>query len=549
MKLGELDRSPNLKRLNEIIKVLSNYEFGYITERIKLKNRIPFKSHSYEYESIEELDSTIPSRIRLVLQELGTTFIKLGQTLSTRPDLVGDEIAAELSKLQDDNPPVDFEVIKSIIRDELGNSPENLFLEFEEEPLGSASIGQVHKAVLKNGDKVAIKIQKPGVEELIHKDINIMRFLAKRVNEYMPQFRNYNLPGIVNEFERSILKEIDYTQEAMNIIRFDYNFKEDETVYVPQVYKEYSTKKVITMELIEGRKVSDIFNVESEFDKPLIAKRGIESFFKQVLVDGFFHADPHPANIYILDGNVVCFLDYGMMGILDQEFRENLAELIIYFVENSVKGMINQLVYMGIINESIDIKAFRYELTDLMYRYYGIGLNEMHGGMNDLISLMRKYKIQLPREFVLLARGIGMLEDTGEKLDPNFNPVEAFKPMARGVISKKISPSRFVDFIKDNLFEIEHLMKTLPHSLSKTLYRLEEGKISIEIEHKDMERISNKVSMALIIAALLIGSSLIMQTDKGILILGFPFLGIIGFIISMILGIGLVLSVLKHRQI
>lgn len=549
MKLGEFDQSPNLNRLNHIIKVLSNYEFGYIAEKVKLKNKIPFKSHSYEYESIEELDATIPLRIRLVLQELGTTFIKLGQTLSTRPDLVGDDIAAELSKLQDDNPPVDFEIIKSVIEEELGDSPDNLFLSFEKEPLGSASIGQVHKAVLKNGDKVAIKIQKPGVEDIIRKDINIMRFLAKRVNDYMPQFRNYNLPGIVNEFERSILKEIDYTQESMNIIRFEHNFKDNETVYVPLVYKEYSTKKILTMELIEGKKISDVITSDEEYDKPLIAKRGIESFFKQVLVDGFFHADPHPANIYILDDNVICFLDYGMMGILDQEFRENLAELIVYFMENSVKGMINQLVYMGIINEAVDINAFRYELTDLMYRYYGIGLNEMHGGMNDLISLMRRYKIQLPREFVLLARGIGMLEDSGEKLDPNFNPVEAFKPMAMKVISKKISPLRIVDFLKDNLFEFEHLLKTLPHGISKTLYKLEEGKLTLEIEHKGMERISNKISTALIIAALLIGSSLIMQTDKGILILGFPFLGIIGFIISMMLGLVLVLSVLKHREI
>ncbi|MBI5679663.1 MAG: AarF/ABC1/UbiB kinase family protein [Methanobacterium sp.] len=549
MKLGKLDGNSNLRRLNEIIKVLSKYEFGYITEKINLKNKIPFKSHSYQYESIEELDATIPLRLRLVLQELGTTYIKLGQALSTRPDLIGDDISNEFSKMQDDNPPVAYETIKSVLETELGDSLDNIFLEFNKEPLGSASIGQVHSAVLKNRNKVAVKIQKPGVDVLIKEDISIMRFLAKRIDNYIPQFRNYNFPGIVDEFERSILKEIDYNQEAMNITRFDYNFKEDETVYVPAVYKEYSTSKVLTMELIEGKKVADVINTDEGFDKPLIAKRGVESFFKQVLIHGFFHADPHPANIYVLDDNIICFLDYGMMGILDKEFRENLAELIIYFMENSVKGMINQLIYMGIINESIDIKSFKYELTDLMYRYYGIGLNEMHGGMNDLISLMRKYKIHLPREFVLLARGIGMLEDTGLNLDPSFNPVETFKPMALKVIQKRISPLGFMDFVKDNLFEVEHLIKTLPRSVSKTLYRLEEGKISIEIEHKDLERISNKVSTALIIAALLIGSSLIMQTDKGILILGFPFLGIIGFIISMILGLNLVLSILRHREL
>ncbi len=538
----EFDESPNLKRLNEIIKVFGDYKFGYIAEKIKLKSKIPFKGN-YKYESIEELDSALPIRIRLALQELGTTFIKLGQMLSTRPDLVGDDIANELSKLQDDVPPVDIEIIKSTIETELSNSTENLFSEFEEESLGSASIGQVHKAVLKNGDKVAIKIQKPDVEEIIHKDITIMRFLANRINDYMPQLRIYNLPRIVDEFERHILKEIDYNQEAMNIIRFDKNFKDDKTIYVPKVYKEYSTEKVLTMELIEGKKVLNVIDSDEGYDKPLIAKREINSFFKQVLIDGFFHADPHPSNVYILDDNVVCFLDYGMMGLLDQEFREDCAELVIYFLENSVKGVMNQLIYMGIINESIDLRSFRYDLTDLMYRFYGIGLNEMQGGMNGLISLMRKYKVQVPGEFSLLVRGITLIEDTGERLDPNFNPVEAFKPMARSVMRQKVSPSRTIDFIKDNIFEVEHLMKILPQGLSKIFYRIEEGKIKIEMEHKDLERITNKLSTALIIAALLIGSAIIMQTDKGIL------LGIIGFIISMILGIGMILSILRYKEI
>jgi len=538
----EFDESPNLKRLNEIIKVLNDYKFGYIAEKTKLKSKIPFKGKS-KYESIEELDSSLPARIRLALQELGTTFIKLGQMLSTRPDLVGDEIAAELTKLQDDVPPVDLEIIKSTIETELSNSTEDLFSEFEEEALGSASIGQVHKVVLKNGDKVAIKIQKPGVEEIIHKDITIMRFLAKRINDYMPQFRINNLPRIVDEFERSILKEIDYNQEAINIIRFDNNFKEDKTVYVPKVYKKYSTEKVLTMELIEGKKISDVINSDEGYDKPLIAKREINSFFKQVLIDGFFHADPHPANVYILDDNVVCFLDYGMMGILDQEFREDLADLVIHYLENNVKGVMNQLVYMGIINENIDMKAFKNDLTGIMYRFYGVGLNEMHGGLNGLISLMRKYNVQVPGEFSLLVRGIALVEDTVERLDPNFDPVEEFKPMARSVMRKKISPSRTIDFIKDNIFEVEHLMKILPQGLSKVLYRIEEGKINIEVEHKDLERISNKLSTALIIAALLIGSAIIMQTEKGV------YLGIIGFIIAMILGIGMVLSILKYREI
>lgn len=538
----EFDESPNLKRLKEIIEVLNDYRFGYVAEKTKLKSKIPFKGKS-KYESIEELDSSLPERIRLSLQELGTTFIKLGQMLSTRPDLVGDDIAAELTKLQGDVPPVDLEIIKSTIEAELNSPVKDLFLEFDEKPIGSASIGQVHKAVLKNGNKVAIKIQKPGVEEIIHKDITIMRFLAKRINDYMPRMRMYNLPRIVDEFERSIIKEIDYNQEAINVIRFDKNFEENEKIYVPKVYKEYSTEKVLTMELIEGKKVSNVIDSDEGYDKPLIAKREIDSYFKQVLIDGFFHADPHPSNVYILDDNVVCFLDYGMMGILDQEFREDFAELVMHYLENNVKGVMNQLVYMGIINENIDMKAFKNDLTGIMYRFYGVGLNEMHGGLNGLISLMRKYNVQIPGEISLLIRGIALVEDTGERLDPDFNPVEEFKPMAREVMRQRVSPSHMIDFIKDNLFEFEHLLKILPQNLSKVLYRIEEGKINIEVEHKYLERITNKLSSALIIAALLIGSAIIMQTDKGV------FLGIIGFIIAMILGIGQVLSILRYREI
>ena len=204
----------NLKRLQEIIKVLSKYEFGYLIEKIKLKHKIPLMSPSYDYESLEELDETTPERLRLVLQELGPTFIKLGQTLSTRPDSVGRKIANEFAKLQDDNPPIEFDIIRSVVEQELGSPIDKIFSSFDAEPLGSASIGQVHSAVLNSGENVAVKIQKPGVEKFIKSDIAIMQFLAKRIDNYVPQFKIYNVPGIVEEFKRSILKEIDYENES-----------------------------------------------------------------------------------------------------------------------------------------------------------------------------------------------------------------------------------------------------------------------------------------------------------------------------------------------
>jgi len=538
----------NLKRLREIIKVLSKYEFGYLIEKIKLKHKIPFISPSYDYESLEELDESTPERLRLVLQELGPTFIKLGQTLSTRPDLVGEKMANEFSKLQDDNPPIEFEIVKTTLEKELGSPIQNIFSSFDAEPLGSASIGQVHRGVLKTGEEVAVKIQKPGVEHVIKSDISIMEFLAKRIDNYVPQFKIYNVPGIVEEFKRSILKEIDYENEAINLKRFSYNFKDDETVKVPILYSDYSTLKVITMELIVGTKVSDV-TVSEGFDLNLIAERGAVSYFKQVIDYGFFHADPHPSNIYILDNNVVCYIDFGMMGVLDDDFKHNLAELIIYFIDNNVGGMIEQLTYMGMIDENVDSRSLKYDLTDLMYKYYGTELNEVHGGMNDLIHLMRKYHVSMPREFVLLARGIGMVEETGEKLDPTFNAVEVCRPIIKGVIRKKLTPLNFVEYLKKNIIEMEHVLKSVPKTITKTLYKLEEGEIRIKVEHEGLERITNKLSMALILSALLIGSSMIMTTDNGIYLIKFPYLGVVGFVISGFLAIFLVVSIIRDRGI
>ena len=529
----------NLNRLKEIVKVLSKYEFGYLIEKIKLKHKIPLISPSYDYESLEELDESTPERLRLVLQELGPTFIKLGQTLSTRPDLVGEKIALEFTKLQDDNPPIDFDVVKWSVERELGSPIEKIFSSFDAEPLGSASIGQVHKAVLKTSEQVAVKVRKPGVEKIIKSDISIMEFLAKRIDNYIPQFKIYNIPGIVEEFKRSILKEIDYENEAINLKRFSYNFREDETVHVPKIYNKYSTLKVITMELIVGKKISEVTEAEG-FDLKLIAERGAVSYFNQVIEYGFFHADPHPSNIYILDNNVVCYIDFGMMGVLDEEFKQNLAELIIYFIDNNVSGMINQLTYMGMIDEQVNTKSLKYDLTDMMYKYYGTELNEVHGGMNDLIHLMRKYHVSMPREFVLLARGIGMVEESGERLDPSFNAVEVCKPIMKRVIRKKLTPLNFLDYVKKNIIEMEHILKSVPLSITKTLIKLEEGDIRIKVEHEGLERITNKLSVALILSALLIGSSMIMTTNNGILMIKFPYLGVLGFIISAILAIWLV---------
>ncbi|MBX7076208.1 MAG: AarF/ABC1/UbiB kinase family protein [Methanobacteriaceae archaeon] len=535
MKVISNTRNPNWKRLNEIVRVLRRNGLQFVSENGGLSRRNPLRpGKSKEEEKLEDNTQLFAVRVRKSFQELGPTFIKLGQTLSTRPDLVGHTMANELTKLQDNNPPIPFEEIKVHLENELGKPITEVYSEFDEEPLATASIGQVHHAILKKEEKeVAVKIQKPGLEKIIEVDLNLMRFFAKRVNKYVYKARTLNLPDIEKEFERSLYKEIDYNQELSNMQRFKENFKDNYKIYIPKAYTEYSNKHILTMEFVKGEKVSYVMEHPEGYDTKLIADVTVKSYFQQILIDGFFHADPHPANIYILNSNIVCFLDEGMMGYMDATFRENLAELFLFFISRDVDNMINQLRYMDILNEETDLKALKYDLNDMISKYYGAELHKMKGGMADLMDVMIDYNVTLPREFVLMARGVGMMEDTGQKLDPDFNVVKVLSPLAERLLWDKFSPRRGLDYVKHNAIEVEHLMKILPRFATSMLYKVEEGKIEIEVGTKGIDKATDKISIAIIIAALLVGSSLVMLTNRGIMLLGFPFLGIIGFTLSL----------------
>jgi len=536
------NKNKNLKRFNEIIQVLKKYGFGYIVEKNGIYKKLPVKIKNEDLD----LDDSFPVRIRLAMQDLGATYIKFGQVLSTRPDLVGYEIADELSKMQDDNPPISFDIIKSIVEEELGEKIEDVFDEFDENPIGSASIGQVHKARLKNGSEVAVKVQKPNVEELVEIDLTLMKFFANKINQFVRKSKIYNLPAMVSEFERTINKEIDYKQELNNIAHLSHDFKHNPGIHIPDTYPKYSTSKVLVMEFIKGKKVSEVIENPKGYDTKLIARRGLNSYLKQILFNGFFHADPHPGNIYILENNVVCYIDMGMMGVMNEDFREDLAELFLFLISKDVNNIINQLNYMEILNEGVNTKDLKYDLTDLLNKYYGEGLENLNGGIEDIMNLMIKYDVSLPREFVLMARGLGLIEEIGIKLDPDFDIVEELKPLAKKLILKKLNPSNLTDYVKHNIIEVEHLLKALPHNVNKTLYKIQNDKITIELVHKDIDKITNKLSMAIIIAALLIGSSLVILSDKGFKLFDIPILGLIGFIISLIFGIW---TVIKYMDI
>ena len=550
MKVKTSNRNKNIKRLNEIYKVLKKNDFGYLIEENTFFKKFPFLRNYKAGKEGELPDESVPLRIRKVLEELGPAYIKLGQMLSTRPDLVGIEIAEELQKLRDNTPITPFNEIKEVIEKELGQPINEIYTDIDETPIGSASIGQVHKAKLKSIDQeVAIKIQKPNSRKIIESDIKIMKFLAVQIDKYLSKSKTINLPAMVSEFERSIFKEINYMEEVINMQNLAKNFKYENYIKIPKAYPDYCSEKVITMELIHGVEVTDLIKGDyPNIDKKKIANYGVKSYFKQIMIDGFFHADPHPGNLIVTEDNKLCYIDEGMMGILNEDFKENLAELILLLISGNTHNIIKQLIYMDIITSSQNTPELRADIDDLLNLYYGAELKNMDGLMEDLLKAMIKNNVVLPREFVMIGRGIALIEDTGKKLDPKFNAATELRKLSKSIVINKYKPERIGKLALNYLLQIEHLAKDLPERINSTIYKLEEGNIEVKLKHEGISELANQLSVSLILAALIVGSSLALLEDTGPRLFDIPILGLIGFVFSALLGAYLVIEYMIERD-
>lgn len=539
-----------LQRINQIYAVLKKNDFGYVIEQNTFLKKFPFMRNSKAEEG-KEFDESLPVRVRKVLEELGPAYIKLGQMLSTRPDLVGWDMANELEKLRDDTPATPFPEIKKVIEEQLGKPIDKVYKDLDENPVGSASIGQVYKATLiENDEEVAIKVQRPHIQKMIKSDVKIMEFLAKKMDKYFQKTRIYNLPAIVYEFKRSIKKELNYQDEVANMEHLAYNFRRNPNIHVPKAYADYCNERLITMEFVKGVEVEKIFDSDDpKYNKKLIADRGVKAYFKQIFIDGFFHADPHPGNIMIMDHNVVCFIDEGMMGTLDENFKENLAELIILLISGNTDNLLNQFLYMGVINKEQRASGkLKDGVEDLMNRYYGTDLKHMTGGFQDLINVMIENNVQLPREFVMIGRGLALIEETGTKLNPEFNTADQLKKLSRRIIFNKYNPKRILKNGENYLLELEHLAKNLPSRVDNLVTLLEKGEIKITLRHVNLEKIIHQLSISIILAGLLIGSSLTIMSNAGPKIFGMPIIGLVGFLFSGLLGGYLVFKYITSSQ-
>ncbi|WP_407414665.1 ABC1 kinase family protein [Methanobrevibacter sp.] len=515
-------------RLGEIRDALKKYGFDKILGQTA-KSKIRHKDDENAPDLL--LDDEIPVKLRLMLQELGTTFIKLGQLLSTRPDIVGEKIANELANLQDDNPAISYDQVKAIVERELQGNIDELFEDFSHEHLATASIGQVHEAKLTTGERVAVKIQKEGITDKIDLDLRIMKYVANRADKFNSNLKKLNLPGIMDEFDRSIHKEIDYNNEFMNMQRIELNFVDNPGIHIPATYSQYCSSKVLTMEFIDGTKLNDVYvSSDEEFDKKLLAKNILDSYLQQLFIDGFFHGDPHPGNIMILEDNIVCYLDLGMMGFFDEEFKRNLSELMILFVDQDVDGLINQLMYMDILDYSIETRTLKRDLNDLFGRYFGVELNRFNGVLEELLNLMQEYGVILPNEFVTMARGLSMVEAIAQNLDPEIDVFASIKPVAVQIAKKRMDPKEYFKGKKSNLILYEHMIQALPKLLTRTIHKIENEELKLKFEVD----ITDKVSIIALVSALIVGSSVV---SFGPMVFDMPVISLIGYIIAIILSI------------
>ncbi len=490
------------------------------------------------------------SDLRYAMEECGPAFIKLGQLLATRPDLVGNEIADDLKLLRDNTPVTPFDEMRGVIEGEIGQPLEEVFSEFNEEPLGSASIGQVYKATLKETDQeVAVKVQKPGIIDVIEPDVKILNKIAGTLDKHVSGTRTYNLPAMAQEFERSIFKELDYMEEVRNIGKITNNFREVDYIKFPEVYPEYCTSKVITMELIDGYEVTDLFDKEIEgINNKEIAQYGCQSYLKQVLLDGFFHADPHPGNLFVTKDNKLCYIDMGMMGVVNDTFRSNFAQMVLLLLDGNSHHLINQMLYMNIITPEQNTDEFKADVDDLLNTYIGVEMDQMDGIFDNLMNVMIKHNIILPREFVMIGRGLLLIEDAGDKLDPHFNLTEELEKFAKKMIKTKFEPGNLVGGGFNYIVEIEHLLKDLPDRLNSTLNKLESGELELNMNHTGLDELKDQLSISLIISALLIGSSIAILADKGPRVWDISAIGFFGFLISAVLGVYIIIKFIRTEK-
>jgi len=549
----------NVKRWTEIISVLSKYG---LADWLAQTNIDFFKDRlsSRDGEVIARL--TREARIRLALTELGPTFIKLGQLMSTRPDVVGKDLATELQQLQAATPADPPEVVQKIVETELGEPLDELFAEFDLMPIASASIGQVHKARLKTGERVVVKVQHANIESKVNEDLDVLNGLAQ-LAEQISEFKPYRPTANMAEMGRTLRRELDFGREERNLHQFAQLFKDDPTICIPRAHTELSTPRVLSMDMIDGIPVSEPGLLEAAgLDRAEVARRGAEIYMQMIFTHGYFHADPHPGNLVLLPGNVIGLLDFGMVGRIDDRLRESIEDMLLAIVQHDVPLLVRLVKQIGQTPPQLDESGLANDVADFVGHYSTQSLDHLEVGsaLLDMTEIMRRHRIMLPPQVATLIKTLITLEGTSKLLSPRFSLMEVMQPFQKGMMLRRLSPVRQAKKLRRLYMEVEQLVEVLPQKVIQILEQVQSGKFDVHLDHRGLGPSVNRLVLGMLASALFMGSSLLLAnkvppvvfTQKEPWYLGLhhiSILGLAGCLLSLLVGLRLLWAIGKSGHL
>jgi ubiquinone biosynthesis protein len=553
----------NLRRMKEIAQVLSRYGFGHLVVRMNLLSQIPLVSR---IGRIPELPKGLTPmqdlaiRARKVLEELGPTFVKLGQVLSSRPDIVGEEFIEQFRHLQDRVTPFDSQEAKAAIMKALKTDALSVFSRFDESPLASGSIGQVHTAALTDGTEVVVKIKRPGIESAVRDDLNLLLVMAELSEHYLPELRVMRPVMVVEEFSRQLDKELDFVTEAANTAHFGAWAEGKPAVRVPKVFWDYTNRDLLCVERFEGVNIGDIESLKAKgIDVKALAGALAEGFLDQFFTAGFFHGDPHPGNLLVLEDGKIGLIDFGTVGHLTDELRGHLGTLILALLRRDVDLVVEVYRELGVFPDTLAARELKPDILEMIDRYLGVPLGKIEtaGIFQDILRMGRKHQGILPRDFVILGRSLVAVASLTKRLDPAFNLVEVAKPYTQRLFLEKVSPNRLANVLMASGWSMANLLRNLPSDMAMILRMIKGGTLKGVVQHEgldpvtaELERGSSRVSLGLLLASLVVGSALITAAGIGPKITGdIPVLGAAGFALSSLACLFLILAILRSGRV
>jgi ubiquinone biosynthesis protein len=552
------------RRLQQVVNVFLKHGFGRIIDQIHLGRQIPLLKRLKAFGKWPEVKGpSTPERMRIAFSELGPTFIKLAQILSTRPDLITARYAEEFRKLLDEVPPFPAEDVRAIISEETGKPVEDTFRKFDDRPVAAASIAQVHRAILSNGDMVVVKVQRPGIREQIETDIVILQTVAGLMEKHIPESKFINPSGIVEEFQKTVRKEMDFKAEARNSFRFKENFKDNPDVHFPKVYTKLTSEKVLVMERIDGVRIDDVEGIEAMgLDRKELARIGVDAYLKMVFEDGFFHADPHSGNIFAMPSGQIGYTDFGIVGRVSEELKQTMVSTFIALITQDYDKLVDQYIELGFAPEDVDLDVFKREfkvdLADVLAPLYGLTLKEIDFSryLEDIIHLAIQHNMRTPPELLLINKAFLILEDLGTRLDPDFDFMAAAEPYSSKLIKERTSPSRVIEQITKEASEAGESLVVFPKNMKKLMSKILRDDLRIKLTHeglelliRDMDRASNRIAFALVISAVILSSAIMHAAGVGSTVYGLSVLGLFTFGAAFLLGIWLLISIIRSGRL